>query len=418
MKKITLIFSLISALFQAQYSWSAFSYPPTSGNLERYDDVFFLNQNLGWAAKGGNGKVYKTTNGGASWVQQIVGTATNEYYRNIEFLNENVGFLGTLNNNFYKTTDGGTSWQKVNNISPYPEAICGLDCVGTSTVYGCGAFFFPAYIIKSTDSGNTWQYIDMSAYADALVEITFINENVGFVAGSDADGAVILKTTDGGANWTKIYNSNLEGEYVWKMQLLDNNTIFGSIESINNLPGKLLKTFNGGVTWETKNFPDTYVQAVGFTSPTHGWMGGHSTGFYETFDGGNSWTNTGAGGSLNRIFIINDDLAYAAGTNIYKMSKGSLASQEVSTKEYKKLKVEVAQNPVKDKLELHIDFIHSDHIVVSLSDASGKFIKTILRDNIDKKGLKKYSLDFDYPNGNYLLDIHSNLGRQSIKIIK
>ena len=351
-------------------------------------------------------------------MQQIVGTATNEYYRNIEFLNENVGFLGTLNNNFYKTTDGGSSWQKVNNISPYPDAICGLDCVGTSTVYGCGAFFFPAYIIKSTDSGNTWQYIDMSAYADALVEITFIDENVGFVAGSDADGAVILKTTDGGANWTKIYNSNLEGEYVWKMQLLDNNTIFGSIESINNLPGKLLKTFNGGVTWETKDFPDTYVQAVGFTSPTHGWMGGHSTGFYETFDGGNSWTNTGAGGSLNRIFIINDDLAYAAGTNIYKMSKGSLASQEVSTKEYKKLKVEVAQNPVKDKLELHIDFIHSDHIVVSLSDASGKFITTILRDNIEKKGLKKYSLDFDYPKGNYLLDIHSNLGRQSIKIIK
>ncbi|MFC3161539.1 WD40/YVTN/BNR-like repeat-containing protein [Chryseobacterium arachidis] len=102
---------------------------------------FFLNENVGWAAKGGNGAVFKTTNGGANWIQQTVSTATNQYYRNIEFLNENVGFLGTLNNNFYKTVDGGNSWQRVDNISPYPQAICGLDCVGTSTVYGCGAWF-------------------------------------------------------------------------------------------------------------------------------------------------------------------------------------------------------------------------------------------------------------------------------------
>ncbi|MFC3161541.1 T9SS type A sorting domain-containing protein [Chryseobacterium arachidis] len=62
--------------------------------------------------------------------------------------------------------------------------------------------------------------------------------------------------------------------------------------------------------------------------------------------------------------------------------------------------------------------MHSDHIIIGLYDASGKFIKNILKDNINDKGLKKYSLDFNYPKGNYLLDIHSNLGRQSIKIIK
>lgn len=418
MKKITLIFSLLSAMFQAQYSWTTLSSPPSYGNV-RYDDVFFLNENLGWAAKGGNGAVFKTTNGGVTWTQQTVSNIPNEYYRNIEFLNENVGFLGTLNNNFYKTTNGGVSWERVNNISPYPEAICGLDCVGTSTIYGCGAFFFPAYIIKSTDSGNTWQYIDMSAYADALVEISFINENVGFVSGSDVDGAVILKTLDGGATWTKIYNSNVEGEYVWKMQFLDNNTIFGSIESLNQKPGKLLKSFNGGVTWETKDFPDTFVQAVGFTSPTHGWMGGHFSGFHETFDGGNTWTDIGIGSSLNRIFVINNNLAYAAGTNVYKMTTGSLGAHEIpKEKQERKLNIEIGPNPVKDKLNLSVHFTHSDHIIVGLYDVSGKFIKNILKDNTNEKGLKKYSLDFNYPKGNYLLDVHSNLGRQSIKIIK
>jgi len=73
---------------------------------------------------------------------------------------------------------------------------------------------------------------------------------------------------------------------------------------------------------------------------------------------------------------------------------------------------------VKDKLNLNVHFTHSDHIIVGLYDASGKFIKNILKDDIDKEGLKKYSLDFNYPKGNYLLDVHSNLGRQSLKIIK
>ncbi|WP_223609417.1 YCF48-related protein [Chryseobacterium sp. OSA05B] len=418
MRKILFTFSLLSSLMQAQYSWTAFSYPPSNGG-GRYDDVFFLNENLGWAVRGGGGAVFKTTNGGDTWVQKTVNGPANQYYRNIEFLNENVGFLGTLNNSFYKTVDGGNSWERINNISPYPAAICGLDCVGTSTVYGCGAWFSPAYIIKSTDSGTTWEYIDMSSYANALVEITFINENVGFVSGNDNDGAVILKTLDGGASWTKIYNSNIASEFVWKMQLLDHNKIFCAIESEATNAGKLLKSTNGGFTWETKDFPDPYVQAVGFISETHGWMGGHSTGFYETLDGGSNWTNTGVGGSLNRIFFVNNNLAFAAGSNIYKMTRGTLDVKEnPGENQERKLKVEVAPNPVKDKLNLNVYYLHTDHIVVGLYEASGKFIKNILKDDIDAKGLKKYSLDFNYPKGHYLLDVHSNLGRQSIKIIK
>lgn len=209
MKKIFISFLFVAGLVSSQtYNWSTLNFPPSTTG--RYDDVFFLNENLGWAARGGNGTVFKTTNGGTTWTEQIVSSQTGQYFRNIEFLNENIGFLGTLNNNFYKTTNGGTTWTKVNNISPYPAAICGLDTVGSSTVYGCGAWFSPAYVIKSTDSGNTWKFIDMSAYASALVEVQFIDENVGFVSGSDEQGAVILKTTDGGDSWTNIYSA---GEY-------------------------------------------------------------------------------------------------------------------------------------------------------------------------------------------------------------
>ena len=416
MKKLLLSFLLIAGLASAQtYNWKLLVSPPSTTG--RYDDVFFLNENLGWAARGGNGTVFKTINGGQSWTEQTVSSTTGQYFRNIEFLNENIGFVGTLNNNFYKTTNGGTTWTRVNNITPYPEAICGLDTVGASTVYGCGAWFSPAYVIKSTDSGNTWKYIDMSAYATALVEILFIDENVGFVSGGDNDGAVILKTTNGGDTWTQIYRTNEPGDYVWKMQILgDQNRMFCSIES--ETQGKLLKTLDGGTTWQTKNFPDHYVQAVGFVSETHGWMGGHNSGFMETFDGGNSWINNNLGGSLNRIFFVNDNVAFASGNHIYKMTTTGLATNETENEKVVNLEIDVVPNPIKDKLNLNINYLHSDHIIIGLYDLTGKYLGNILKDDISAKDLKKYSLDFKYPAGEYILAVHSNLGRQSIKIVK
>jgi photosystem II stability/assembly factor-like uncharacterized protein len=62
--------------------------------------------------------------------------------RNVEFLDENIGFIGTLSGTFYKSIDGGTTWNPVSNFTTTPDAICGIDCVvGTSTIYGCGAYF-------------------------------------------------------------------------------------------------------------------------------------------------------------------------------------------------------------------------------------------------------------------------------------
>lgn len=411
---------LLSTLASAQLTWSPLPNIAVNLNGQRFDDVFFLNENLGWAANGYYASVYKTTDGGATWTQQLSNAilGSNHYFRNIEFLNENVGFLGTLNGKFYKTIDGGTTWNLV-SITPNPAAICGLDCVGTSTIYGCGAYFSPAYIIKSTDSGATFQRIDMSAYANALVEVLFTDENTGFAAGNNASGAVILKTTDGGTTWSTIYNGPIAGEYVWKLQILQSNpnVMFGAIEAVAPNHGKLLKSIDGGVTWTTKNAPEPEIQAVGFVDENHGWMGGHDTGFYETIDGGDTWTNTTVGSNLNRIFFINNDVAYACGTTIYKMTN-NLAVNQFQELARVPLVVRVAPNPIKDKLNLEIDFRGNDHLMLGLYSETGQFIKQLKLDEIEAAGTKKYSFDFPYSNGVYFLNLHTNTGRQSVKVTK
>lgn len=423
MKYLVYILFLFTLNTSAQLQWHPLASAISNPGGQRFDDVFFISDTVGWALNGSFASVYKTTDGGATWTLQLNETAlgANYYFRNIEFLTPDIGFVGTLTNNkFFKTIDGGTTWSEVINVPTVPRAICGLDAVGTSTVYGCGAYFGPAFIIKSTDSGLTWQYINMSAYANALVEIMFLDENIGYVSGKNVTGAVVLKTIDGGVNWTEIFNSAIPGEYVWKLQTLASNSdiVFGSIESAAPNMGKLIKSTNAGATWATKNAPETDIQAVGFITENHGWMGGHNTGFYETTDGGDTWTNLNIGSNLNRIFIINENLAYASGTTIYKFNDQNLGVNDFQEASRMPLKAVVQPNPITDKLNLAIDFVDTDNLVIELYDSTGRQLKELKVDVIDKIGRRTYSFNFPYPKGIYFLNLHSNTGRQSIKVIK
>ncbi len=424
MKFIQLLIILFCLNINAQSTWQAAPNIISNINNQRFDDVFFLDDNLGWAANGYYAAVYKTTDGGLNWSEQVNETdlGSSHYFRNISFLDENIGFLGTLNGLFYKTTDGGVTWTSVTNITPNPVAICGLDTVGTSTIYGCGAYFSPAFIIKSTDSGNTWNFIDMSAHANALVEIYFLTENIGYAAGKSDAGGTLLKTIDGGITWTEIYNSNITGDYVWKIQVLQNNpnVIVGAVESTAPTLGQFIKSTDGGLTWFTNNAPESSIQAVGFLSETHGWIGGHTTGFHETTDGGLTWTNLNIGNNLNRIFITSSNTAYAAGTTVYKYTDQTLGTIDISKPEKSPLQITLLKNPVKNNVEFSINFKSDDNLLIELYDGIGRFIKQISRETIKTTGIQKqYSFSvMDLASGVYFLDFHNNSGRQSVKFIK
>ncbi|KAB1155097.1 YCF48-related protein [Flavobacterium luteum] len=429
MKKTLYLFLFCTISISAQLQWRPLTSIVSNGNNQRFDDVFFLNKDLGWALNGSNAGVYKTTDGGDTWKIQLSELTPalpgNYYFRNIEFLNENIGFLGTLNGVFFKTIDGGTNWTIITNFSTNPPAICGLDAVGLSTIYGCGAYFSPAYIIKSIDSGQTWQYIDMSTYANALVEILFQDENIGFASGKNDKGGMILKTIDGGITWEEVYNTSIPGEYVWKLELLPTNSdiVFGAVESVAPLKGKFVKSIDNGISWISKEMPYTSIQAVGFITENHGWMGGYteavtSMPFLETTDGGATWNEIGVGSNLNRIFIFSDQLAYASGTTIYKFSDTNLATPKFSESNRKPLIASVQPNPIKDKLNLSINFDKNDHIVIELYDESGRFIKMLQKEDVLKASAMTYTFDFPYPKGVYILNLHNDTGRQSIKFVK
>ena len=91
---------------------------------------------------------------------------------------------------------------------------------------------------------------------------------------------VVLHTTDGGATWTDrlvaIRRFFPRGEWGWKIQMLDAQTLFVSLE--NMLDGAILRSDDGGLTWRRIPINDRQrnanLEGIGFVDRDRGWVGG------------------------------------------------------------------------------------------------------------------------------------------------
>lgn len=288
--------------------------PPTP---DRFDDLYFVNDSLGWTVNS-QGKIYKTIDFGDTWNQQF---QANVYFRSVEFLNADTGFAGTLNGNLIKTLDGGQNWYHYEDSLPVNvDGICGMSHFG-NTIYAVGIWSTPAYVLKSTDAGATWSYIDLSDYAGAAVDCWCLSEDTVFVSGSSdyyGDG-VVLKSTDGGETWS-VKKVTDHGNYCWKLDFLNHQLGYASVEdAMPQDSSTFLKTIDGGETWTQMNVCENNIdmEGLGFINDTLGWCGGWSQGMWETQDGGLSWNYLNIGSNFNRYFKVNDQLMYVSGKEIY-----------------------------------------------------------------------------------------------------
>lgn len=423
MKKI-LFFLLVSgcSILSAQTTWV----PTNSTQIDRYDDLFFISPDTGWAvgSRTGFGKIYHTTNGGSTWsVQKNIG----DYARSVEFADKNLGFAGALSNSgqnvFFRTTDGGTTWTDISAvITGTNRGICGICCVNTSVTYAVGVWSSPAYVMKTSDGGLTWTQIDMSSYASRLVDVQFKDASNGYVSGQSnitGEGAVVLKTTDGGSSWTKVYTSNTAGEYVWKLQDLDGQNWFGSVQasvaffndSINNV---FIKSTDGGNSWISKPVGySNYLQSIGFIDTQRGWTGGNQ--LFETTDGGNSWTKIVANNnSYDRFQRVNSNLAYLSSVIIYKLENPTALSKETAGKE-KPRWLNVYPNPTKDQISYQLNLPNKTMFGIRLFNAN----QQLIWEQVDEKekGIHKAKIDQKLSPGIYFVYIMFNEHAEYMKVI-
>jgi photosystem II stability/assembly factor-like uncharacterized protein len=316
-------------------SWRALPNAPVVPENGRFDDVFFINPTTGWITNVGEGKIYQTADGGQSWVEQLDAQRAFGYhvgFRCVGFANEQAGWTGNLNfhNNpiprrsLFETRDGGKTWTNISNriTGPDPAGVCGLWVVNEQIIYGAGRWNGPPIFIKSIDGGNSWTSMDLRPMATGLVDVFFFNADSGLIVGGKGVGssldeqraskAIILFTTDEGSTWKTVYESTTAGKWCWKISFPTRNIGYVATQGPTG-DGIVLKTIDGGLTWEEKFVgAGLGFSGIGFATSTKGWVGAFGT--YETSDGGNTWQEVANVGRLiNRFRILSDTLGYAVG---------------------------------------------------------------------------------------------------------
>ncbi len=255
------------------------------------------------------------------------------YLRSVGFIDTLNGWIGILSgsNILYETHDGGINWSPVKNLpSQTPPGICGIWVENDTVIYACGRFSDGAGILKTTDKGNSWTYIDMNPYMTGLVDMYFFNPDTGFVVGqinnSSNSKAVVFYTADGGLTWELKHTSAHTGEWAWKIVFPTANTGYVSIQN-TNLESYILKSTDGGETWEDKLIElslSNGTEGIGFISGDIGW-GGPDEYMIQTTDGGNTWSYDSVAQFVNRFRILSDTLGYACGKTVYKFTSENIS---------------------------------------------------------------------------------------------
>lgn len=261
--------------------------------------IHALDANTAWLAAypnagGQTGGIWKTTNGGTSWVRQNTATYNDaaSFTNVVHFWDANTGFcqgdpIGSGNGEFelYTTTNGGTTWNLVSGAN-IPDPLAGeygytrqIEVVGNVVWFTTNK----GRVYHSTDKGFNW-----SVYQTPLTDFggTGQSGNLSFKDGSTGliidNGGVVYESTNSGSTWNTVTTTGtvltsglcyIEGT----------NTVFstGTGSSYSQ---------DGGVTW---NIIDTdqhlYVE---FTNVSIGWSGWFNNSTTPSTEGMWKWNNT------------------------------------------------------------------------------------------------------------------------------
>jgi photosystem II stability/assembly factor-like uncharacterized protein len=242
------------------------------------------------------GGVWKTTNGGLTWVQKNVTAYKNKssYLNGVHFFDENIGISYgdpiPPDNSYeiYKTIDGGETWTAIPaSATPAPESgEFGYNSIETNTAAG-GNFWIgtnKGNILRSKDMGSTWTKLkspitDFSATAESGI-LKFSDNNNGVIFAQKTVAGVttltLYKTIDDGETWsngevlTIPYNSF---SYIPATSKIVGVGFEGDITNRIFYTG--LSNDNGS-TWtviESGDF-NTQKTVVSFLNENTGWAGG------------------------------------------------------------------------------------------------------------------------------------------------
>lgn len=264
---------------------------PVSGNLSiTYYSLAAINKDIAYVAgnleNSDQAVICKTTDGGSHWDLQYMNSSPGVFLNSIAFWDENNGIAVSDpdTNGFLivTTSDGGQNWTRVppaNVPLPYQGENGGLANLGGSSLavlndsiaYFGGGNYDTVRLFRTKDRGNTWAVyntpLSVNGSVHGISSIAFMDSLIGFAGSVDfitKNKKTLIKTFDGGKSWQPVDS----------FPPLDISTISfvpgnDSVVYVSSYQGTALST-DQGKTW--KMLTTESALGLSFASPENGWL--------------------------------------------------------------------------------------------------------------------------------------------------
>jgi photosystem II stability/assembly factor-like uncharacterized protein len=296
---------IILICYLPHISFSQWNHQNSDAN-NQLTGLSFLNKDTGIAV-GYLGEVVRTYNGGNTWLTDSLGI---EYIIvDIQYTSDNIIYATGNNGVILKSTDGGISWIFLNS-GLGQQILRGLHFLNDTVGFVCGQ---GQRIGKTINGGQTWTYQSFGLYW--LRELHFPGNEIGFCVG---DGGNIHKTVDGGSTW--LHSFGAPSEELWEVQFTSVDTGF-----VCGTNGTLLRTTDSGNSWIQLNAGTTNsLLSLSFINSQVGYVVGTDGLILFTADGGDNWVTESSNTTLNlsEIVMLDYEIAYIVGQNGTILKKG------------------------------------------------------------------------------------------------
>ncbi|MFZ5939423.1 MAG: HYR domain-containing protein [Bacteroidota bacterium] len=279
----------------------------------------------------GSSLVYKTINGGQSWVDVSPIGVASKNLMSIDFGDADTGMIAAGDTFLLRTKDQGDTWSVVSMTKVCADLAGTADdiktgsgwklyAVGFNDKYNCfttisyknAAAAYRCYVFRSQDAGLTWHKVSDDLAGGKTVTTTaidFADDGLtGYITGS---GSFLLKTEDGGATWTKLTTTGLafDTKYLTDLVLINKDSLYmpSQVGVFKSTDG--MQTFTQLSTAYAQDFiivSDTIFLAVGTSGNT-----------IRSLNYGSTWETAGNGaGSFFEAAVFNN--------KVYSLASGGV----------------------------------------------------------------------------------------------
>lgn len=323
--------------------------PQAIRNSTGLNVVQFINETIGFVGTSYT-TLLKTADSGLTW-KRVGRPVTIGGINDLWFFDEQHGIA--IGGFLARTEDGGNTWREYltksdghtyffqplgSRFSGIATAIHFADAVHGALIGRQRRFRVTAqtaattgFILRTSDGGLSWTETVPPQNPHELwpEDVFWIGPQVGVVVGTRQTPSgplgIVLRTGDGGQNWTE---QTLEKP---NSRSLDATAAYFATPNIGYIAAfpHIFKTVDGGVTWvPTETSPPCRFFSLFFTTPDIGWAVGYYSSsspyflraaIYQTDDGGRTWDEQDAGGTIIRDVILrsvafaNNEIGVAVG---------------------------------------------------------------------------------------------------------